>query len=1217
MKGSIMRVSGLIGVFRGWATILLAIMLLSACSMREVPLGPLTLAQLSSTNEIEILEALLRIESSERKDEEQDIIHPGAIEILNRVSQDSGRMTVTRALAVLRTIGSSSEGLRNLITNENVDVVLRVIAAYSLLNEGSGDDITFLISLCEDRHHSLSVRWAVVAAMSVEGHSKHDGSVLVRLAKDTAQEPVIRRLALAILHHFNFNQELPQGAPDVLLAALRSGDGELSLAAAETLRKLTDRPKDTDQAWFTEALTLLSAIAFDATKPDDLRQIALEALTKIDRVPHVRERALQLFRDPLVPEPLRHAAAVVAMQKDLGDTAHAAALVSILCDPDVSQRLRDDSLILLNASDMESVVFRKAIQAALPTMGAMIDKAQGNTHHADNLLEFLQSLATQGLFVDELNQLVPTLEVLARAFTEEQYVIRKKPALELLLVLADHSKASAMFLEDMAKDSSVPDELRVAIVKRLSKTARAALPGDILLRIIHHTTTSDWVRLSAIEAMGRLGTDARPFEQELLALTNNAHSMPIRETALTAVSLIGGNTQEFAQAAAGLLLHFTPSSQGVDARGTNTPPSHQTTAASIIRGMKSHTEIILPQLVAALDDPRFEAKHKILLAEVIASIATHMTDEKAVASIPVLEQALKTMKKQRIVETQAEVVRAINALENQWLKNMLHGTRTFLSENVAITAGLTYLITALFLAVVLVRFAPLRVYQLNTWLTKAPEITLPSFLGGLTLSPHPLFIITLFRHHDRVIEAWIAHVLPRAREEFTKKQAVQLRALHIPMPVELSGVHEEEITPTELRKVTNHKRFFLAVEGEGGAGKSSLAFQLASWAMAASAEERIGAFPMIPILLENELPTPTTEGHSSILKAIQTELMSLTHSQESIPEEFIRVLLVRQRLLVIADRVSELPDSTRQQLMFSVPDLPISAFLLTSRREETWPGTSKTRLRPMSISGNFVAAFLEAYLTRRAVRHLFNDEDFFDVCRGLSALTRGRDMTPLLGRMYAEYVLSRKKASLPASPSVPNTHSVPVADANEPRSIPALICRYVDQVGASVKSPFAPHEVHDILQTIAWECVREDFRPGAAPVEKVLAALGEFAEKKLTFSVEQLGLVQSTGMSRDQVRFAIDPLAEYLAALALIQRCGANESAWTTALKPLDSALRQGGGQAFVQVLVDCCGTEFAKAVPLKARARVEGLANSAVVQSRSIAPAPTAPSDVPQAKGA
>lgn len=1150
----------------------------------------MTLAQLDSTVEEEVLEALLRlgdVKSDSRKATKHTDSNTRA---LLRVSRDSKHLAVTRSLAILRA-SQASQDFKSIVTDANQDIVVRSVASLVLLG-GSRKDYTWLTSILENRSHPLSVRWAILVAMNILSDTEHDGSVLVRLAQDPGQEPVIRRLALAALRHFRHN--LPPDTMDALIAALRSGDDELALAAAEASLRINLKGASENQ--YTEVLSILDNIAFNETRPQELREMALASLAgvDIDGIAGLRERAIHLFHNQNAATPLRHAAAKVALQSDITDDTRTATHLRLLCDKNTPQLLRESALDFLTKSEPTSEGSIAAIRVALPDIGPMLAKHEGTIEHRTQLVKFLHSLAQKGHLRSELRQLHVALTSSAREpFSELDPELKlKRSAINLLLISADTSQEVAKFLELMAMDSTVEAPLREAVISGLSRTAQSSLSGAMLIRLIQDKSSPIDIRLAASDAIGRLGTGARPFAQALLPLTEKGQQLSLRARLLDAMVRIRVDSETLTISAANLLLH---NEAPISSSGNywHLHEADYETAAQVLSRQRSNAGSILPQLLLALEDSRFAEKHRTLIARTIASIATGMADEGRVVAIPQLRTAVQIMEKLAITEPQAEVRRAIRALENEWLRNLLYQVGPFLADHLALSAGLIYTTLALLAGVLLLYASPLSIHRLNVWAEKIPEHTLPPLFGGLTLSLRPLLIVTVFRYHSRVMNAWVEQALPTVREEFSKKKAVHLRQLYVPLPVELNGVVEHAIDPAKVRTVTSNKRFFLALEGEGGAGKSSLAFRLARWAMAEDPNERLAAFSMIPILLEHDLPNQDTD--APVLAAIQTELMSITRSPEPLSMAFIQVLLSRQRLLVVADRVSELSDYTQQQLMSVVPTLPISALILTSRREEVWQGTSKTVLRPVRISGNFVASFLDSYLVRRDSRVLFDDEEFFELCRGLSALARERDITPLLGKLYADYWLTRKRGTSTTPRSAPFTQPEEIGTSlsvDAPQSIPALICSYVDQISESVKSPYRQHEVHDLLQTVAWECVRASFHPGSASVKHLHSVLGSNAEKKLTFAVEKLGLVQMTGLSKDQVRFALDPLAEYLAAIAMIQKLGGKKAAWTPELDRLELILKERRGQAFAHALVDCCKAELGTALPTTVVARIDGLAS-------------------------
>jgi hypothetical protein len=116
-----------------------------------------------------------------------------------------------------------------------------------------------------------------------------------------------------------------------------------------------------------------------------------------------------------------------------------------------------------------------------------------------------------------------------------------------------------------------------------------------------------------------------------------------------------------------------------------------------------------------------------------------------------------------------------------------------------------------------------------------------------------------------------------------------------------------------------------------------------------------------------------------------------------------------------------------------------------------------------------------------------------------------------------------------------------------PENIPDLMLSYVNEVNRGVEENKQDDRmVHHVAKAVAWECLKKTYRPTPAPRHEVLAALAgsHDAEGLLTYLEEQLRLVQTIGAGRNQIRFTLDPLAEYLAGLHVLDQYGDNEDAW-------------------------------------------------------------------------
>ncbi len=115
--------------------------------------------------------------------------------------------------------------------------------------------------------------------------------------------------------------------------------------------------------------------------------------------------------------------------------------------------------------------------------------------------------------------------------------------------------------------------------------------------------------------------------------------------------------------------------------------------------------------------------------------------------------------------------------------------------------------------------------------------------------------------------------------------------------------------------------------------------------------------------------------------------------------------------------------------------------------------------------------------------------------------------------------------------------------------------------------------VHKDASAIAWECLKQTLRPAAANTEVAIAILGgNNAETRLNYLEDRLRLIQTIGAAQDQIRFALDPLAEYLGALHLIEFCGKDSQLWQQFLQQAEAIPGSPDSiKGFLLALQDCC----------------------------------------------
>jgi hypothetical protein len=383
-----------------------------------------------------------------------------------------------------------------------------------------------------------------------------------------------------------------------------------------------------------------------------------------------------------------------------------------------------------------------------------------------------------------------------------------------------------------------------------------------------------------------------------------------------------------------------------------------------------------------------------------------------------------------------------------------------------------------------------------------------------------------------------------------------IAAFHLPRPVIKDGRLLSDFGLKEFQAAFQAKIARLLIKGEGGAGKTSLACQIAKWAMADDPSERLCRHRMLPVLIEEEFSKKLPEG-KRFFEAIRRQLQDLIGELESIPAELLERLLRERRILVIVDHFSEMSNDTREEIQPAHPELPFNALMFTSRNDEKLGVTST--IEPYRIEGNRLSSFMDSYLTFYKRRDEFTDIEFFDYCSQLSRMIGERKTTPLLIILYARQMIAAKSGEF---------------QEQLPENIQDLMLRYLSTINASVASNKASNrEVHRDMKLIAWQCLRNDFKPHAAERGQVLLALGEDKpEQRLSYLEKRLHLIQTVGAAENRIRFTLDPLAEYLAALHLVDTLGADEPGWKDFFERNKVRLMKGGSDcAFLVALRDCC----------------------------------------------
>jgi HEAT repeat protein len=674
------------------------------------------------------------------------------------------------------------------------------------------------------------------------------------------------------------------------------------------------------------------------------------------------------------------------------------------------------------------------------------------------------------------------------------------------------------------------------------------------------------VRLYAMLALGNIGPAAKPAVPTIVAALQDPDPY-VRIYAPTALRKIGVAAKVAVPALTGALK---------DPNGRV-----RLNAAYALGAMGTEATPALPTLVKTLDDalPYVRVGAIKGLAEIVGGFQ----DQAHSLSIATLrkvitefEPVLAVLESRPDRFTEADIVRIrrplqalITEKETRWSDKVVD----VVVQYPWLWAGASYLILLPSLWGILLQIRPIWLLQLNNALQPYSDFSLP--IIGIKVPLRSVLFVNWFHYHPKVLDAWVATYRASAQEQFSNRETVQARSCYIPVPVVLDGVQIAQLTPDILQTTFNKQRSCLVIWGEGGVGKTSLACKLATWALADDREQRLCSHPMLPILLEEDLRP--LEGQSALLEAIRGQLQALIDQPEPLCPALLVRLLRQRRILVIVDRFSELNATTRASIQPESPDFPINALVITSRLEEKLGRVNRTLLKPLRIESNRLSSFMDAYLVQKGQRDRFTDPEFFAACQRLSLMVGPRMITVLLAKLYAEQLIASLRSGQPDSTATAL-----------PETIPSLMLGYLNELNRDItENRYDDRAIHQDAKLLAWLCLQTTFQPNTVKRSEALASLGNLnaddAETRLDYLEHRLQLIQTVGAAKDQLRFCLDPLAEYLAGLHLVEQYGNQNGQWRPILKQADTLIMQGTPgaiQGFLLALYDCYLSQVPGAKP-------------------------------------
>jgi hypothetical protein len=595
-------------------------------------------------------------------------------------------------------------------------------------------------------------------------------------------------------------------------------------------------------------------------------------------------------------------------------------------------------------------------------------------------------------------------------------------------------------------------------------------------------------------------------------------------------------------------------------------------AAAALGEIGAASRIAIPALTEALQDKEHS---EVLNAAIraLATIAGKLQDEGEKLSARDLNQAVIDLQAALEVATQAnapaeyvsQIRRSLEFLRLKLAernKGLLAWVKRMYAARPWIILLLLYpLLFIVWLVISLV--SPGLLFTINEKLKTSPQIKVPRV--DIQLSVRTLLLLSPFHYCTRVLDAWVEDHVDSAREWFRSSAVERGQETHIPIRLKLNLSTYYGLKAAELGLKFPGERGRLLIWGEGGVGKTNLAYEVARWATAKDSSQRLAKHLMLPVLLE-EVPSSQPETKAASPKPselftaiIRSKLTQLIKAGEAPDEELVKHLLRRSRVLVIVDSSSGITEDVTRSLNLSDAEFPGNALVITSRNEERdlLRGEHPVRIEPQLLAGDALTSFITELLTERGERALSKDKDFLKLCSKLVEIVGQTEVTALLAKLYVEYMIAFKNGRAADEP---------------PGNIPELMISYLNNINRRPHhGEHSDETVHQDTKIIAWECLRNSYRPATATRETVLKAMGgQDAMARLDYLEKKLRLVQEYDYKTEHklIKFGLDTLAEYLAGLHLIDLCGPNRTLWRNFLAGAKNKL---GIESFMQMAVADC----------------------------------------------
>lgn len=494
------------------------------------------------------------------------------------------------------------------------------------------------------------------------------------------------------------------------------------------------------------------------------------------------------------------------------------------------------------------------------------------------------------------------------------------------------------------------------------------------------------------------------------------------------------------------------------------------------------------------------------------------------------------------------------------VKDLIFSPTNIFKEHPVETLGVITIAIILVVLMSLTFFFPYGMYVLSTkmsifrTLAKIPKVgVIFEVLDSVTMIPW-------LAQQPNVLDAWIiknkekllhgywnepvflSHADP---DNSSDNQVGGLKYLPLPVSVGDKQSKPVEMTPEIVGKHFRPGRMCIQILGMGGIGKTTLALKIVDWSSDGINADYFQKHLWIPLVIDEE----TTDVFSIVKRKIAAFTDTLPY------DDFIRSLLARQRILIFVDALSEKTKGMQDHIDKIFSNCPANALLITTRQKIDIEGVDEDFFFPRAIDGGLIHNYIEVYLGH-AIKLLESD------------VNRSKLVTEILRRFH----LVRNDESTINVPIIPillnlildkvkdygtnENVSLEMIFSSIPNAIPDILTDYITRVNPKLgENIFSDQVVLTASEVIAEECLGKNLIPQKVPqpvVEKALAGEGLPSQTQIVNRLVSNGILTSQKIGADFfIGFALDPVAEYLAAIRKCKRCGNDLDSWNKLYKDI------------------------------------------------------------------